>query len=337
MNVWDEPLRLATSYAMIAGPVLIGLFILRREPTVRWIAPWHNHWTGFDVTLLFLLGTLTTSIIATMLMASPLKPTSGVAADALGAVMGGFSSSKYGPQQANAEIRIFALANILAAPLILFGYQTWKRVHQLEPMPQKSSIKAVVRSGFIGWLLGAPLVFVIYLVSNAIAIGFGLAPTPHPLSRADFAHDPNLIVLFIASTCLFTPIIEELIFRRALLPWAIRMKHRADILILIGVAATIIRGDLRLGPVLFAVCLGVFYLFLRNKRMRKGRTIRAIHTTAVLFAGMHAAVWPSPIPLYFLGLILGMVVLRHRSVLPAIILHGLFNLISTIYLLRNTA
>ena len=49
--------------------------------------------------------------------------------------------------------------------------------------------------------------------------------------------------------------------------------------------------------------------------------------TSMFFALVHGA-WPTPIALFFLGLVLGWLAYRTQSLVPAIVVHGLFNLVS---------
>jgi membrane protease YdiL (CAAX protease family) len=71
-------------------------------------------------------------------------------------------------------------------------------------------------------------------------------------------------------------------------------------------------------------------------RVRKGkRHARGIYASAALFALVHAGVWPSPIPLFFLGLGLGWLAVRTRGILVPVIVHGLFNAVSAVYVLRG--
>ena len=60
---------------------------------------------------------------------------------------------------------------------------------------------------------------------------------------------------------------------------------------------------------------------------------RSIYATSLLFAAVHSAVWPSPIPIFVLSLGLGFVAYRTQSVVPSIACHMLFNLISCIAML----
>jgi membrane protease YdiL (CAAX protease family) len=52
----------------------------------------------------------------------------------------------------------------------------------------------------------------------------------------------------------------------------------------------------------------------------------------LLFASFHAQVWPSPIPLFFLGLGLGWLSYRTQSLIGPIVAHALFNAVACIVL-----
>ena len=96
------------------------------------------------------------------------------------------------------------------------------------------------------------------------------------------------------------------------------------------------------GPIGFVALLAVLYALV----IRYGRsvwhkfpthTIGGIISTATLFAAVHSAVWPSPVPLFFLGCALGYVVVRSGGITASVVLHGLFNAVSTVYLIRGGA
>jgi membrane protease YdiL (CAAX protease family) len=74
--------------------------------------------------------------------------------------------------------------------------------------------------------------------------------------------------------------------------------------------------------------LAVFALlpvFLLVFRFAKSPFAPAWFGTAVLFAWVHASVWPSPIPLFVLALGLGYLAYRTRSLVAPITVHALFN------------
>jgi membrane protease YdiL (CAAX protease family) len=68
-------------------------------------------------------------------------------------------------------------------------------------------------------------------------------------------------------------------------------------------------------------------------RIRSPQHVRAIWASAALFAAMHAHVWPSPVPLVVLAVGLGYLYLRTRSLVGVIVVHGMFNAVSALYLL----
>jgi membrane protease YdiL (CAAX protease family) len=61
----------------------------------------------------------------------------------------------------------------------------------------------------------------------------------------------------------------------------------------------------------------------------------AIVASSLLFAGFHAQVWPTPIPLFFLALGLGWLAQRTQSLLGPIVLHALFNSVACLMLLTQ--
>jgi hypothetical protein len=93
-----------------------------------------------------------------------------------------------------------------------------------------------------------------------------------------------------------------------------------------------------LAPTLFLLLLLPPYLLLPlSKRVRRRLRIssplamRGWLANASLFAAVHSSVWPSPIPLFFLGLGLAWLALRTQSIIPSIVVHVLFNGIAVVY------
>ena len=58
----------------------------------------------------------------------------------------------------------------------------------------------------------------------------------------------------------------------------------------------------------------------------------AIVLTSLIFAALHAAQWPAPIPLFLLAVGLGVVYQRTGSLLAPIVMHAVFNGFSTLML-----
>ena len=65
---------------------------------------------------------------------------------------------------------------------------------------------------------------------------------------------------------------------------------------------------------------------------RNASEIAGLFATAVLFAWIHARVWPSPVPLLWLALGLGWLRWRGRSLAGSIVLHAVFNAVACLVL-----
>jgi membrane protease YdiL (CAAX protease family) len=61
----------------------------------------------------------------------------------------------------------------------------------------------------------------------------------------------------------------------------------------------------------------------------------AVFATALLFGAVHSFAWPTPIALFVLGLVLGYLALRTRSLIAPMVLHGLFNAVSFVLLIMG--
>jgi membrane protease YdiL (CAAX protease family) len=69
-----------------------------------------------------------------------------------------------------------------------------------------------------------------------------------------------------------------------------------------------------------------------DKRVRRANMLAAIYGSAMLFAVFHSSVWPTPIPLFVLGLGLGWLAFRTQSLVSSITVHVLFNTVACLVL-----
>jgi membrane protease YdiL (CAAX protease family) len=67
---------------------------------------------------------------------------------------------------------------------------------------------------------------------------------------------------------------------------------------------------------------------VRWKAFEAGNVRLALLGSAMLFAVVHSAAWPSPIPLFLLGLALGWLAQRTQSLLGPIVMHACFNAVA---------
>lgn len=75
----------------------------------------------------------------------------------------------------------------------------------------------------------------------------------------------------------------------------------------------------------------------RWRQWERKNALLAILGSSMIFAAFHSMVWPSPIPLFFLGLGLGYLAYRTQNLLPGIVLHGLFNTLACVVLVLANA
>jgi membrane protease YdiL (CAAX protease family) len=90
-------------------------------------------------------------------------------------------------------------------------------------------------------------------------------------------------------------------------------------------------------PVSFSGVIGLPLLLVCWRKDILPTPFLAIFGSSLLFAVAHSNVWPTPIPLFFLGFGLGYLMQRTRSLVAPITLHALFNSVSTILMLSGLA
>ena len=226
-----------------------------------------------------------------------------------------------------------------------------------------------VVSGYLTWLMITPAAFLVFVLANlAHSQLTGQSPDKHPLTALGDTAGKREWALFVLQTVLLAPVLEELVFRGLLLPWLAQRdpppppdsplvvppawRPLAVMLLAVGVATALQAKDVERAwasgdwAVTVAHLIpGIFFLALvpldfvpfhrlrRHLRVRSRQHVRAILASSALFAAFHAHVWPSPVPLFVLAVALGYLYLRTRSLIGPIVVHGLFNAVSAVYLL----
>jgi membrane protease YdiL (CAAX protease family) len=232
------------------------------------------------------------------------------------------------------------LVGVLSLPLLVWGFRLWQANARAEV--RQSRIAGDVALGAGAFLILAPATFAVHIAVNMIFDALGMKPDDHPLKSMSVKTAWDAAFLF-AGACVVAPAFEELGYRRILVPWAAKRLERCWIVLGFAglVALAFSKADAKLGPGLFVLAtagvLGGLTVVAGLRPRWSPRPAAALVATAALFGAIHSSVWPTPIPLFVLGLGLGWLVLRTKTVLAAVVAHGLFNAISAVVLLRGAA
>jgi membrane protease YdiL (CAAX protease family) len=342
-DVWTEAARMvacglivAAGAATVAGLAWV-LAVRVRQPLCPPWKPWRVPWTGFEFLFLFPFA-----VLGPMALADPLLAGSG------------FYRAVYGPD-APAEVwgpvrplwaGLFFLPALLGTGLALRRALDpgWK----VPGVPSASQLSVRTVLAVFGWLAIHPLTVMVHFGVGVAFLALGWAQDEHPLVKLFRTPRPVVDQLLLPiQACVVAPLTEELLFRGLLLPWLLGRRRRVSVIL--GVAVLLAGGlsflqrvraeggdaSLMMGPVGFALVLAGGWAVLSHSLRRKRRTAGAVYASAVLFAAVHSGVWPSPVPLFVLGLGLGYLAVRTRGILVPVIVHGLFNAVSAVYVLTS--
>jgi membrane protease YdiL (CAAX protease family) len=189
--------------------------------------------------------------------------------------------------------------------------------------------------GFCTWLVATPIIYVIEQYAE-YQIFRGMPVPQHPLTTVLQEHPTP--VQWFEVTCqaiLLGPVFEELLFRGIIQPWCMKKQRNGQSVLIAALLLALFvywsgskDSKATLAPSAFVLFMApayyVFGLIWRNAQKR-ARVVQAIYSTSLLFAVGHSSVWPSPIPLFFLGMALGWLAYRTQSLIGPIFVHGLFN------------
>jgi len=323
MPVWEETRANLIAWLILAlGSALpaLGLwcFLDKKRslfpPRRRRLVPW----SGYEVCLVFLF----TLLLLPTLLKELLNLT-------------GFFNWLYAVGAPDAELAegrrsLWASAAAfpfqLAGSLIILRTLSGTRLYQLGLM-----IRGGARNVLIGWFAWLLLTPAVLLLNILVLWGYwawkGGPPKEHPLTRIAQAQPSGIEwILIILSTVLTAPILEELLFRRVLQGWSARRPWGGPIALAAAFGLTFGNAALDREPVVFVLILapGCFLgEWLFRRWLTQPYAARAIYSTALLFAVFH--IWPTPVPLFALGLGLGYLACRTQSLIAPIVCHALFN------------
>lgn len=338
--------------SLVAGPLALISGLIARAQGERIVPRWSfqsQTFTGFDILLLFLMQVVFTVGAMSLLLSmgfynwvygSDFIPPRGPAPPAIAfqAVGGCAAGEEISRGMIADRTRCGLWASALAIPM-LFGLSWVIRVLSLRPPldPRWPKMPARIALGAASWFVITPIVFTIHFGASWFCELLSLEVQQHPLSRIRVGATSIDDILFGFVVTFLTPLVEEFLYRGLLLRWVVARRFYPWLLILASAVVGVLRydGDI-LVPIVFVGVLtlgliGVYGLI----RPSYQRTAMAIWTTSMLFAAAHMPVWPSPIPLFALALGLGYLAARTGGITAPVVVHGLFNAVSFVYLLRG--
>ena len=331
---WTEARQMAEAGAIVAAvalPAGLACRLAARRPLLPPVKPWRVPWTGVELFGTFVL----VAVLIPMLFARAGVDPLAVGLAAL-------------PAQ---------LAFLVVAARVL--YPAWNPFRDPQPLrpddlayvpdapragPNYAGLFAVAVAA---WAVLTPLVLLFHAGVLQVFTALDLTPDEHPLTQFRDG-DSSARVLFLLQACVAAPLVEEILFRGVLLPWVVgaseRPKAAAPVLVapeyrpwvVMAVAGLFAATTGKPGPAVFAGVLAAGLVVVWVVRRGK-RHVRAVYATAAFFALVHSGVWPSPIPLFVLALGLGFLAVRTRGVFAPFVVHGLFNAVSAVYVLRAPA
>ncbi len=344
------PLKLASEVSRIAEAggivavvaavpvIVVGWALCRRlgRPFLPSWVPKQVGWTVLDWVFLFFINSLFALLFLQLLSKS------------------GFFRAIYGPEFPSLPDLTDKAANqlgglwaqMMAVPFVVgIGLAIRVFLHQVPWKFDSRTIGSHIGFGALAALVVTPFVYAVFVLALYVGEQLGDAAEDHPLSQLGAGTSFGEQLFFLLVVCGMVPLIEEFLFRGVLLRWASSTWWKGAILV--GIAGVFavqpsLSNGVKPGPIVFVALLAVLYVIV----IRYGRsvwhkfpahTVGGIISTATLFAAVHSAVWPSPVPLFFLGCALGYVVARSGGITASVVLHGLFNAVSTVYLIRGGA
>ncbi len=225
--------------------------------------------------------------------------------------------------------------------------------------------------GLSSVFIAIPLCYICFFLANYLfSLLFHQIPEEHPLTLIiSNNHFLDKLLMFLNAT-IAAPALEETLLRGLLLFWMtqkpsrkisyryrelIRPDQRHRYVLFIGFLLVFMQQSSYIQdwlvhqksesfyrailPILFmALCFPIYWFIPKSKKVGRWLRIRspqighAIIASALCFASLHST-WPSPIPLFLLGLILGYITVRTQHLLSAYLLHFLFNTFAVILLL----
>ncbi len=265
-------------------------------PTPVRVVPWRTkHALGMVLLYIAIVNVVPLFVFAAM----GVKPVKGAKTDPLGVML--------------AMAAVNATFIVLGPPLLA----SWTKAGPADFGIERGKIGRDILRGLVAWPLLAPIVF------GVQALAQWVWPADKHMLVEVVETNPTALNwgLMVVSALVLAPLAEELLFRGVLLGWLGRMAAGVDR------PKPTPATDPALGPV---------EMWFETEPVpapeHEWRLLAANLAVSVLFAAMHAQVWPTPLPLFFLSLGLGFLFQRTGGLVAPVALHACFNGISTLML-----
>lgn len=355
-NPLDGLFPLLTAAGIVAGIAI--LFGILGGLVSRWLSQplwpsWRrvdHGWSGGELLGLFLAGYvflpafvgLLMSLIGIIPLALGVDPALFLLDGDLTATVAGGAGNHAARMPIELAMKVTNLwaSGIAMGLALLFAMILAIEFHQ----PQRfdwGTIPGQVAIGVLVWPVVSLVVFGIYLAALVILLAAGGEPQEHPFTSIDLQKSGAITTVFVGIVVIvFGPALEELLFRGIGIDWASRSRWNGAAFVIFGVLYSVISGNLY--AIGFAGLLAIGFFGAAGIGRMMGmrfprRSLQAIYATSAAFAVIHSTVWPSPVPLFVMGLILGWLRVRTGRITACIVVHGLFNAVSYLYLLRGAS
>lgn len=310
---------------MFAG--LVYCLVWRKRRHGRLIPPprryRHVPWTGPELTLVLLIY-ITLPYLAMWLLSS-----AGVLAPV--ADPKNMTPEEFKPRMV-VQLLISPLIVILSLALLRANSFTKPRHIGFTVWRWRNSLTL----GYFCFLIITPTVLGIQYIANVVMKLEGISVQQHPLLQVGGHNaEPWVLCLIPLQAMIAAPIIEEFVFRGVMLPWLSQRWWGGWSAMAAAITIGLTTVEQSRAPLTFALVVSLLGIAFTFPHRGEQWARRAIIGTSILFAMVHAAVWPTPIPLLILGLALGWAAHRTRSLTAPIVLHALFNGVATLMLLTG--
>jgi membrane protease YdiL (CAAX protease family) len=224
--------------------------------------------------------------------------------------------------------------------LVIAGLGQLLRLRHQRPLFSEP-LTCQVAIGALAWLPIVIVTFFVYLICLGVMALLDQPPDRHPFVQLSLPEsDWPSWLMFGLLVCVLGPGLEEWLFRGLILPWSMQRSGRPLMILAMAVIFGTLSGNVWAAGWCLALMLAyplLLKLAIAVRPRFPRRFAGGIYASATLFAAGHSLVWPSPIPLFVMGLLLGYLTARTGHITAAWFVHGLFNAITYVYLLRGGA